>query len=241
MTGRRFQYLLGSIGPLRHACELDLLLFFHRHPRAILTSARLAAYVGYDQNQVTRSLERLADAGLLVGSRNSTSGARLYVLRTAKGSWVNSVLEIALTRDGRQRLLQGIVESATCDAVGQQGEESGRVERPPDMFRSADRIVGIGGSAGALQPLCGLLAMLPRAFPAAIAVVQHMRGPTLLPAILQRVTALTVKLAAHGEPLRIGTVYVAPPDHHLIGDQMGRSRFRERRRFGLHGPASIGG
>src|SRR5262249_44869908 len=172
MTGRPFEHLLGSIGVLRHPCDLDLLLFFHRHPRAILTSERLAAYVGYDQNQLARSLDCLADAGLLVRSQNPTYGARLYVLRTPKAGWANPVLEIALTRGVRQRLIQAMVESATRDAVRREGDESARVENPTDIFRPADRIVGIGGSAGCLQPLCGLLAMLPRAFPAAIAVVQ---------------------------------------------------------------------
>ena len=45
MKGRRFEHLLGSIGILRHPCDLDLLIFFHRHPRVILTSERLAAYL----------------------------------------------------------------------------------------------------------------------------------------------------------------------------------------------------
>lgn len=54
MTGRRFHHLLQSVGVLRHPCDLDLLLFFNRHPRALLTSERLAAYVGYDLNQIGR-------------------------------------------------------------------------------------------------------------------------------------------------------------------------------------------
>ena len=105
MTGRRFEHLLGSIGVLRHPCDLDLLLFFHRHPRAILTSERLAAYVGYDLNQLARSLDLLTEAGLLARSQNPTHAARLYVLKTPETGWLASVLDIASTREGRQKLL----------------------------------------------------------------------------------------------------------------------------------------
>ncbi|MGH8137830.1 MAG: hypothetical protein ACREVV_06495 [Steroidobacteraceae bacterium] len=73
MKGRRFHALLRSAG-IQHPCDLDLLLFFQRHPHSLLTSERLAAYVGYDLDQVARSLDLLTDAGLLT---------RLVSLRSA--------------------------------------------------------------------------------------------------------------------------------------------------------------
>ena len=116
MTGRPFEHLLGSVGVLRHPCDLDLLVFFHRHPRAILTSERLAAYVGYDLNQLARSLDLLTNAGLLERSQNPTRVARLYVLKTPETGWLGSVLDIASTRDGRRKLLHTIQEAADRDA-----------------------------------------------------------------------------------------------------------------------------
>ena len=116
MTGRPFEHLLGSVGVLRHPCDLDLLVFFHRHPRAILTSERLAAYVGYDLNQLARSLDLLTDAGLLERSPNPTHAARLYVLKTPETGWLASVLDIASTRDGRQKLLHTMQEAADREA-----------------------------------------------------------------------------------------------------------------------------
>ena len=112
MTGRRFEHLLGGIGVLRHPCDLDLLLFFHRHPRAILTSERLAAYVGYDLNQLARSLDVLTNAGLLERSQNPTHAARLYVLRHPRPDWLRSVLDIASTREGREKLMQSMKAAA---------------------------------------------------------------------------------------------------------------------------------
>jgi AraC-like DNA-binding protein len=111
MTGRRYQHLLSSIGVLRHPCDLDLLLFFHRHPRSILTSERLAAYVGYDLVQLARSLDVLTTSGLLERSQHPTHAARLYVLKKPLAGWLTSVLEIGSTREGREDLIRAIREA----------------------------------------------------------------------------------------------------------------------------------
>ena len=132
MTGRRFQHLLDSIGALRHPCDLDLLLFFHRHPRAILTSERLSAYVGYDLNQLARSLDLLTNAGLVERSQNPTHAARLYVLKTPETGWLRSVLDIASTREGRQNLIHSMKEAAEQEAADQRtghDDESAYVRR----------------------------------------------------------------------------------------------------------------
>src|SRR5437667_12652098 len=108
MTRRRFEHLLNSIGVLRHPCDLDLILFFHRHPHALLTSERLAAYVGYDLNQTGRSLDLLTEAGLLERSQNPTHAARMYVLKAPQTGWLTSLLAIASTREGRQDLIEAM-------------------------------------------------------------------------------------------------------------------------------------
>jgi DNA-binding IclR family transcriptional regulator len=118
MARRRYQHLIERIGVLRHPCDLDLLLFLHRHPRSILTSERLAAYVGYDLNQVGRSLDLLTEAGLLERSQNPTHAARLYVLKTPDVGWLTSLLDIASTRDGRRSLMQALQEAAALEASG---------------------------------------------------------------------------------------------------------------------------
>lgn len=115
MTRRRFEHLLNRIGVLRHPCDLDLVLFFHRHPRALLTSDRLAAYVGYDLQQVGRSLDLLTEAGLLERSQNPTRAARMYVLKAPDSGWLLSLIEIASTREGRADLIEAIRESQASD------------------------------------------------------------------------------------------------------------------------------
>jgi len=43
MKREQARRLVERIGVLRNACDLDLLLFFVRHPRALLTSEQIAA------------------------------------------------------------------------------------------------------------------------------------------------------------------------------------------------------
>src|SRR5207245_6554928 len=100
MTPKQIGDLLDRIGCLSCPCDLDLLLFFYRHPRAFLLSDRLAKYVGYDLPQVAGSLETLITAGLLRQSPDSTDPARLYVLRrrSTLAGWLSSFLRSAATR-----------------------------------------------------------------------------------------------------------------------------------------------
>ena len=79
-------------------------------------------------------------------------------------------------------------------------------------------VVVVGASAGGLRALQVVLRPLPETFPVPIAIVQHLdpRHRSLMAEILDRHTDLPVKQAAEGERLRAGTVYVAPPDRHLL-------------------------
>jgi two-component system, chemotaxis family, protein-glutamate methylesterase/glutaminase len=79
-------------------------------------------------------------------------------------------------------------------------------------------IVAVAASAGGLSALGHVLSHLPPDFPAAIVVVQHLdpRHRSLMAEILGRRTSLQVRQAQEGDQLRQGTVYIAPPDHHLL-------------------------
>jgi two-component system chemotaxis response regulator CheB len=79
-------------------------------------------------------------------------------------------------------------------------------------------IVALAASAGGLHALSTVLAALPADFPAAVVVVQHLdrHHRSLMAEILNRRTALPVKEAETEESLRAGTVYIAPPDRHLL-------------------------
>ena len=79
-------------------------------------------------------------------------------------------------------------------------------------------VVGIGASAGGVDALARLFGTLNDDLPAAVLVVLHVpaTGRSLLAPILNRHTALDVRVAEEGEALVPGRVYVAPADRHLV-------------------------
>ena len=91
---------------------------------------------------------------------------------------------------------------------------------PSSGVEASFDIVAIASSAGGLAALTSTLSALPADFPAAVLVVQHLdpRHRSLMAEILSRRTALAVVQAVGGEPIEAGTVYVAPPDHHLLAN-----------------------
>ncbi|MFO5526871.1 MAG: chemotaxis protein CheB [Cuspidothrix sp.] len=85
-------------------------------------------------------------------------------------------------------------------------------------------IVALAASAGGLAALIEILSNLPADFKAAIVVVQHLdpRHPSLMAEILSRRTALKVIQGENGDKLIPGTVYIAPPNNHLLVNTDGK-------------------
>ena len=83
-------------------------MFLHRHPRALLTSEQLAAFVGYDIKEVAKSLDSFIDAGLLARTQNPKHAARMYllVLDGPEGGGLSALLKLASTRQGRRDILR---------------------------------------------------------------------------------------------------------------------------------------
>ncbi|HCF28341.1 MAG TPA: chemotaxis protein CheB [Cyanobacteria bacterium UBA11049] len=79
-------------------------------------------------------------------------------------------------------------------------------------------LIAICASAGGLNALSQVLYALPGDFPAAIVIVQHVspQHSSTIADILSRRTQLQVKFADVKDVLRPGTVYIAPPDQHLL-------------------------
>jgi len=79
------------------------------------------------------------------------------------------------------------------------------------------RIVGLGASAGGLEPLQQFLAGVPAGSGLAYVVVQHM-DPThkaLLAELLQRATSMPVREAVNAQRIEPDAVYVIPPNSEL--------------------------
>lgn len=79
-------------------------------------------------------------------------------------------------------------------------------------------IVAIAASAGGITALGRVLGSLPGGFPVPVLVVQHLdpRHKTVIAEVLGRRAKIPVKLAGEGEKAEPGTIYVSPPNRHLL-------------------------
>jgi len=79
-------------------------------------------------------------------------------------------------------------------------------------------IVGIGGSAGALNAYKALLDAMPSKTGMAFVIISHMNpaASSQLALILSRHTKMSVTVAAMAMPIRANQVYVIPPDADLF-------------------------
>ena len=114
---------------LRNACDLDLLLFFSRHPRVVLSSEQIAAYVGYDLVEVARALDLLLGAGLLKRTLNHGTPGRMYVLEVDHAEeWLEPLRQVCATPDGRSALRALLRQRRSPEGVadGDPGQTSGR-------------------------------------------------------------------------------------------------------------------
>ncbi|MFN2465234.1 MAG: chemotaxis protein CheB [Candidatus Dormibacteria bacterium] len=85
-------------------------------------------------------------------------------------------------------------------------------------MRAAYDIVVIASSAGGVTALGHLVEQLAPDLPAAVIAVQHLdpRHSSLLGEILGRRTTLPVRSASDRTRVQPGTIYVAPPDYHVL-------------------------
>ena len=85
-------------------------------------------------------------------------------------------------------------------------------------MRQPIEAIAIGGSAGALDALAAILPALPSDYALPALLVLHIppNRPSRLTEVLGARCALRVKEAEDKEELAPATLYVAPPDYHLL-------------------------
>ncbi|MBC6934650.1 MAG: chemotaxis-specific protein-glutamate methyltransferase CheB [Chloroflexi bacterium] len=105
---------------------------------------------------------------------------------------------------------------------GQNGADTGRLIPPAAPTAPAPEIIAIGASAGGPGALSILLAGLPT-LPVPVVIVQHMPDEFMpgLARWLDKTTPLTVQIAADGDTLKPGTVYLSPGRAHLAVRRQG--------------------
>ena len=120
------QSLLNRIPALQRPSDVDLLVFFAKHPRTLMSSEQLARLLGYQLNELARSLDVLLAAGLLTRSQNPSRAARLYmfVLDSANRRWAADLVRVASTREGRLALRRALTHTAAAPTEGPQRQDA---------------------------------------------------------------------------------------------------------------------
>ena len=124
--------LLKRLPALQRPCDLDLLVFFARHPRTLISREQLARLLGYQLEEIARSLGVLLAAGFLTRTETVAQLARMYVFTTGgtdSGS-LPAVVELASTRDGRLALRRALTHSPagrTDGLAAHAGDDPGTV------------------------------------------------------------------------------------------------------------------
>jgi two-component system response regulator WspF len=99
-------------------------------------------------------------------------------------------------------------------------EYPGHAVRPEAVavLPASDELVAIGASAGGPAALATILSGLPRDFPAAIVIVQHMDAQfvPLMAEWLGQTSALPVRIARQGDRPKAGTALIAGTNDHLV-------------------------
>jgi hypothetical protein len=103
--------LLARTPFIRNACDLDLIVFLHRHPRTVLTSEQLAGFLGYNLKDIAKALDSFIEVGLLERmTQQSLHAARMFVLLLdgPQGGGIRPLLELGSTREGRAGILEAL-------------------------------------------------------------------------------------------------------------------------------------
>jgi len=128
------------------------------------------------------------------------------------------------TPDGAEALLRKIETlGKLIGAHFKQGPAHPATVSFKDARTERSQLVAIGTSAGGPAALAKVLAPLPADFPAAIVIVQHVDAQ-FAPGLanwLGGQTALPVRIAAHGDHPKPGTVFLAGTEKHLAFVEFG--------------------
>ncbi|WKB53871.1 chemotaxis protein CheB [Eleftheria terrae] len=97
------------------------------------------------------------------------------------------------------------------------------MSHPPLRLPTGIEAVVIGASAGGIEAVSQLLAALPAGFGAPVLLVLHIQSgrPSRLAPLFGARCALPVNEPEDKEPLKAASVYVAPPDYHLLVEPPG--------------------
>ena len=211
---------------------------------------------GIDGAETTRQIMQTTPCVILVVTA-TTVGNRDLVFEAMGYGALDAVNTPVLGRNGdmmgAEPLLQKLrmVSRLVAPTANKAAREAGSTPAPatpaqpmaegrPYLWRaSALPIVAIGSSTGGPQALAQVLQALPKDFPAAVLIAQHVDehfAPGLA-AWLQHHSPLPVGLARQGQTLGAGCVWVAATNDHMVYDEEGYLKYTQHPRETAYRPS----
>jgi two-component system, chemotaxis family, response regulator WspF len=156
---------------------------------------------------------------ILIITRNSNADTSRVFAAMGRGAIdaVDAPLPCADTRAGAADLLRKLDSISTLVSTARFIPGADSTGDTTAIARIKPRLVAVGASAGGPGALAKLLACIPKEFPAAIVIVQHVdeQFATGMAEWLSRDSLLPVRIAVEGDQILPGTVLLAATNDHL--------------------------
>ncbi len=184
-------------------------------PEAILISSNV---LGVSAIDATREIMTVAPTPvILVFDADSTDAERMNVRARALEAGALAAVPYSANAFELTDLVRAM---AGVKVVRRRPEREAHVPRQPaptQVKRRSTSCVSIGASTGGPAALRGIFAAFPADLDAPVLVTQHISTGFSdgMVAWWNAAGPLRAKIAEHGEPLRNGTIYVAPDNGHL--------------------------
>ena len=184
--------------------EWDVLIFLNRHAFSLFPADTVPSLAGYSSALSSAALNSLVRLGLIKRFRADFL-QDLYTPTAPDEPARKTALDHLIYLAG-DRTVRLALRERPAEPMG-----------PPPSTRPSALVVGLCGSAGALQPLSEIFSQLSLDTGMAFVVVQHMLARRLsrFPEILSRVTAMPVAQIEEGMSIQPNRVFVIPPNSDL--------------------------
>ena len=175
---------------------------------------------GMDGVETTRRIMASTPCAILIVTGSVVVNANRVF--EAMGHGALDAVDTPLLGNGRIEAVAGPLLAKIAEIGRLVGDKRGRRGMPAPGDRASqpqrhDRLIAIGASAGGPSVLATLLRDLPKDFPAAIVIVQHVDAQFAagMATWLNQSTALPVRVAEEGDRPMIGEVLLAATADHL--------------------------
>jgi len=187
---------------------------------------------GLDGAQTTEAMMKIRSCAILIVTATVTGNRELVFAAMGKGaldavntpdaSSTESINELRRKLITVSRLVKNATKHPHLNTSAQHTRTRSSPNSPTsssvEQDQQAPALIGIGASTGGPQAIATILRGLPSPFNAAIVIVQHL-DRQFIPGLqrwLQRETKMPIHLAAEGDLLHRGGIWLADSENHLV-------------------------